>query len=920
MAPGVRGVRGQGPVGGRGSSRSSLVTAAVAWGLLASAGPAGAYHPEDKVVRGVYIHAGDVISHGAWAPFKTPGRYVADVRRSGKASLLCDNGEGGPGSGCGGGQTVALDQREPRPVKIAGWSRAEAVGGEKGWQYSIYVDFAFADGESWPMKIAAFSTGTHDWEYTETVVTPPKALGSARVYVFLRENPGKVWFDDLFLGEPNGENLLRCPGFEAEERSDTSAREEVFRQWQQWHANAMHVYLSPGSPTWPSQLVETPYELGKSPLESFLADAARHGVGVWTTPGSRWRPMASSDDPNFPQYYCPNAPWGEDWQAVLADLARFDFAGISLVPDEYNYNNAHLKQAFAKHSDEKVREFYEKLPAYCDCPDCRRLFREGHAMELPDLHSLSPTEAYRHYINFRYETTTRWLQEAAETVKQANPACLADSLICVTPVCSDFWWGPGVAWDQVGYGSKIDFLTTDPYILLHNYLGDSTHWYVTETALRLSGGHPRHVCGVVLEPCRLREEYRELHPVEVYGAALTSVWHGAREVFYFHHVHITGRSGVAQDAEATQRNVMAAYSLLETIDPWLARARPWPGIAVLHSRASEDWWRFYCQGLKEGEEPAAPTPERPLTHPSADPRYASLAQVEPLMALLRCGLPTDLFYLDSVRAEELRDYPVILVPFPYAVDERAAGLLRELAEAGKRVVVISEVGTLTQDGRLRDRPALLDLLGLTEAPSGRRESPLAPPPEGAADETFLVYAEVRLAPGAQVISKAGDAPAMIERTLGKGTVCFLAGEFGTGLPVDYSNWRRSREERIYPPVLRPGHVAVLLQALGHSADTGRGWPQPEPLPHPGARQDDVETAFMTNGAGDLLALVINWRDEPAQATLRVPSRFVRRPHNGRRVGADGEVRTLPVQWDEAGRLGVQLMPQEVAVVRLAEGR
>ena len=110
------------------------------------------------------------------------------------------------------------------------------------------------------------------------------------------------------------------------------------------------------------------------------------------------------------------------------------------------------------------------------------------------------------------------------------------------------------------------------------------------------------------------------------------------------------------------------------------------------------------------------------------------------------------------------------------------------------------------------------------------------------------------------------------------------------------------------------------QALGHAGAEGRDWPQPEPLPHPGAREDDVETAFMTNGAGDVLALVINWGDEPVEATLRVPSRFVHRPHNGRSVRPDGQVSALPLEWDAAGRLCAKLGPQEVAVVRLAGGR
>lgn len=880
---------------------------------LAVTATAVAYHPECNVVRGIYIHAADAVYYGPWHPYGKAGQPTDKIRRSGRFSLMCDNGAGGPGSGSGMSQTVEVNQREPRPIKIAGWSRAEGVEGERGWQYSLYVDFILADGTPWFMKTASFSTGTHDWEYSETIVTPPKPVKSARFYAFLREYPGRVWFDDLFFGEADGPNLLQAPGFEPDANA-SSHRQTIFDQWKAWHANAMHIYLSHRSPLWPTELVDSVWTAGKSPLETFLADAAKHGIGVWVTPAPLHRPISSADDPNFPQYYCPNSRWGDDWLAVLADLARFDLAGISLVPDEYNYANGRLKRRFAKHPDPTVRQFYKNMASYCECPGCKRLFRARYGLPLPDLHRILPTDAYRCYINFRYDVTTRWLKKAADTVKRVNPQCLADSLICVTPVCSDHWWGPGVAWDRVGYDTRIDFLTTDPYILLHNYLGDSTHWYVTETALRLSGASPRHVCGVVLEPCRLRREYRELDPVEVYGAALTAVWHGAREVFYFHHVHISGRSGVAADPSATQRNVSAAYAMLEAVDPWLQGARPWPGIALLHSRASEDWWRFYC--LDGSRTPAGQS--SPLTHPSREPRYASLAQVEPLMALLRCGLPVDLFYLDSVRFEQLRSYPIVLVPFPFAVPDGAAKLLGDLAQAGKRVVVISETGALQEDGKVRKRPALLELLGLADAPSGAISASIEGL-SGVGTTSFSVYERVRRARETRVLATASGVPVVLERRVGRGSVCFLAGEFGAGLPVDYSNWHRGRDRRVYPPALSRDHLAVLLRALFGSAGPPSDMPRLTNGGVPGAR-DDVEAAYMVNDSGDLLVLIINWRQEAAEARVKLPAKYVRVPYNGRQIGPHGRLRPLPVSWTESGELAVALAPQTAAVVRLVRRR
>jgi hypothetical protein len=62
------------------------------------------------------------------------------------------------------------------------------------------VDFFLTDGEPWYGKTAKFSTGTHDWEYSEAVYYPPKPLASANVYCLFRRHSGTVWFDNIFVG------------------------------------------------------------------------------------------------------------------------------------------------------------------------------------------------------------------------------------------------------------------------------------------------------------------------------------------------------------------------------------------------------------------------------------------------------------------------------------------------------------------------------------------------------------------------------------------------------------------------------------------------------------------------------------------------------------------------------------------------
>ncbi|MDI9585140.1 MAG: beta-galactosidase trimerization domain-containing protein [Acidobacteriota bacterium] len=884
--------------------------------IVLAASQSWGYQPGSNITRGIYCDPSAAIATAIWAPFRGAPEYVTDVRIGGAGALLCDNSGGGRGSGAGVSQAVRLNQTEPKPIKIAGWSKAQDVAPGAGYEYSLYVDMVYTDGTPWYMQVAPFKPGTHDWEYSESVVTPEKPVRSASFHAFIREKSGKVWFDDLFFGEVGGENLLRDPGFEPGERVDTQARDKLVSEYLDLNANAMHIYLSPGSPRWESDLLNKHYD-GPSPLAEFLEFLKQRGIGVWVTMGSLPQPFDGVDDPRFPAYYCPNEKWGENWVAVMGDIARQDIAGISLVPDEYNYDNRGLKRDFANHRDEAVRAYYEQMPPYCDGPGCRALYQATFGTEMPDLTTVQQTDAWRNYINFRYQTTTEWLRKSAEAVKQANPDCRADSLICVTPVCSDRWWTVGVAWDQVGYGTKIDFLTTDPYILLHNYLGDSTHWYVTETCERLSGAHPLRQCGSVLEASRLRPEHRDLDPVEVYGAAFSSVFHGAKELAWWHHSHITGQTATASDSAFTYATVRAAYQALKEADPWLEGLTPIKRVALLHSRASEDWWRFNTE----------PEPQPILTHSGKDARYASRAQVEPLMHCLRSAVPVDLYYLESVTAEQLADYPVVVVPFAFAISDRQVEVLRKYATSGGRLVVISEVGTLDEQGKLRDRPALLDLLGLARAPAGEQTGPLTVEPGTGVEwlsptEEFSVFRSVVLNESARVMARVGDIPVITYRAVGDGAVVYLAGEFGAGLPVDYSNEKRTRTERIYPPKLRPAACEVLLriyEALFEGSPLREGfeflsmvsnvqvvYPGAEP-PHP----DDLEVVAARNARGELICLITNWTSGTARFALEPGGA---RPTvvellDGVLVSPDATVRKLDA-------LPRELAPQQSCILRL----
>ncbi len=867
-----------------------------------------AYAPGSNITRGIYARATPLLSTHVWAEYDTGYAFTQEAAHSGGWSVKCVyDGEGQPRSGAGVSQRVEIGQPQPAPLKIAGWSKAVGVEAEeKSSEYSLYVDLQYTDGTPWHMQIAQFTPGSHDWEYSETIIQPEKPVRLASFHAFLRGKTGTVYFDDLFFGPPDGENLLKNPGFELQGRQNFAARDSMYATLADLNADALHTYLSGSHSFWLGKDGN-----GNPQLRDFLSMAKDRGIGVWLTTGHPpTPPFKDADDPNFPQYQCVNGPWGEAWTRTLELAAAYDFAGISLVPDEYNWSYGRLKQSYTKHSDPRVVEFYKNLPVMCNCPVCRKLYHEQFGEELPELGPgmtfPAQTATYLQYLNHRYDSTTNWMKRSAAAIKQVNPQIRADSLICVSPICSDFWWGTGVAWQRIGCETDIDFPTTDPYIQLHNYLGDSTHWYVTETAAHLTGCTPKRQCGIVLEASRLRKEFREMDPVEIYGSALSAVCHGAKELAWWHYVHITDESHTTDRAEVSYACVRGVYELLKQADDWLGGLQPLKKVAYLHSQASDDLWRFYTQ----------PQPANLLSHPLNDPRYAAVAQKEVLYYLFRRGVPTDLFYLEAVTEDQLRDYPVIVVPFPFAISNDRAYLLETLARQGKTVIVISEFGLLDEEGLPHETPALLRLLGLKHAPKGQAAGRLTPtagllPDPG--DEVFTVYDEITPADGVTVLAKVEGRPVIWEHPLRTGKAIYLAGQFGYDLVSNRDNQERTRERRIIPDPIAPGHAAImdalLLRGCGEEP-----WVANE-LP-PGK---DVEVTCLTNAQGDLVVLTINWEDETVRCNLRLPLVGSKPTLWGYRLRPDGSLQKLSLNLTRKGEVyerHLDLGAQEACLWRL----
>lgn len=788
----------------RAATRLGLaVLLSVAFGQAAQA----ASHP-GKIIRGIYCRPGPAVDNRLWTSFGLGYDIDTQEKRSGRASIRCSNTDRVVGHGAC--QRVVLNQDQPRPLVVAGWAKLEGVSGPASYRCSVYLDLRLQNGKSWPMKIAAFDPAKKGWQYATQTYMPPAAIASASVYAFLRQAEGTAWFDDIYVGQivddqgTKSPNLLEDPGFEG--GLDGKRRGEFFGQLEAIGCNAFHFYK--GVP-W-DRLMEggrdgLPAIDPEGPLLDFVREGQARGLKVWLTVGAPRPPIKDAQSPHFPYYACVNQRWGETYTRAVAYFAQYGFDGIGVVPDEWTWTTGRHKRAYANHRDPAVAAFYKGMPSYCDCAVCKAEFQKRYGMALPDMAKpwAAAGPASSRFVDFRYACTSAWMERTVAAAKRVNPNVITDTMICVLPVCSDNRIGAGAAWDEIGVKTRLDCLQTDPYIQLHNYLRDSTHYYTTETAIHLTSANWQRWSGVTLEACRLRDTGRHKEPAEVYGAALSCLVHGAREFFWWHMSYLLGQRAYVEP-DAPRSRVTAAYEVMKQMEPFVLDAAPAQDMVLLYSRRSEDTWdRLGKQGrLKEqfGED--------------ADPKRGFVAHKHALYWLLRRGYPFAMTYLDNPDPRKLAAARVAIVPFPFALREQEALAIRALAERGATVVLMSELSPRGEWGEPLPIPRLAALFG-----SG---------------------------------APARDAAGPVAARCGKGKVVFVGGDFARGLFVPIEE----PKDRVVKPPL-PAFDAtraaalesVLSEALGPTATVLAGQPS-----------QDVEATMVSGPRGRVL-LAINWETE-----------------------------------------------------------
>ncbi len=358
------------------------------------------------------------------------------------------------------------------------------------------------------------------------------------------------------------------------------------------------------------------------------------------------------------------------WKALLQEiLVDLGCDGVSVIFDE----------AYAGlHYGVSVRQGQ----AAEDDPCFTAFRREAGAGDIPFRDEDTPLG--RRYRLFGYRQYARQFADLTAEARRLRPGGFTWCNINKSPMILAARGRTFLAYDLIGAEGDVGYWGT--------VVGPQYHLGKTRTILhpawmtkRFAAASRQQECGALISAGYYYNwHYEKPYPAScLSGSALVAAFNGARSLLFYRLNYLRGE-WQGRDLEAEVRQLAGMLRTLETFG--IESSESPKRIAVLYSRASEDWWQLARdQDANRGFF-----------------RHQALCEL-----LLAEGYPYDVLY-DS-RADHLAQlsaYDLVLLPFPYAISDAAVAALSAAAEAGRQVLFFSRQGETDEYGDPRPAPAL----------------------------------------------------------------------------------------------------------------------------------------------------------------------------------------------------------------------
>ncbi|OGV35712.1 MAG: hypothetical protein A2020_04180 [Lentisphaerae bacterium GWF2_45_14] len=450
---------------------------------------------------------------------------------------------------------------------------------------------------------------------------------------------------------------------------------------------------------WPSKIAIS-YTKGNI-MKDFCEAMHKNGFKVIASFGPNRLPFSAKKG-YFPMSQGDFHEDNEKWPCIISDdyvkegLAEIyreiidsGADGVILGGDEFGCEGHRLRNVSTKdscHEKFKKRFGYESLPS-----------------------DVVNEENFRKWKIFEYEGIANLFKYWRDAVKEKNPDATVACLLIPWPFCFNNRMWSGLAYDIIGQTADMDYIATD--------------YYCPESTIkRLIGANKNRKAGFTLATGKFNPYGPFERAIRIFGPTLTVIGQGGKDVKaidFFHLWNIADlKKGKLLPGGEALAELMPLIERLE--EKGIAESSPPKKIALLYSRASEDWWQLN----HEYQQPASPylLEKYGKDHPMASYKKIEAAVLQEQVQgyiyqkalmefLFHNAYPYDLFYLDDERTmSNLSEYSLIIMPFPYSVSRDALRQLEIAKAKGSKILIVARKGEVDQFGNPYKEPVLNSLL------------------------------------------------------------------------------------------------------------------------------------------------------------------------------------------------------------------
>lgn len=313
--------------------------------------------------------------------------------------------------------------------------------------------------------------------------------------------------------------------------------------------------------------------------------------------------------------------------------------------------------------------------------ECRDLFYQKYK-------AFPSRSLYKNFSNltakwklFQYQQVAEWFSEYNIMMKTEDPNAISTSLFRSAEQNRVSY---GIAYDIFGASGSIDEMSSNPYWSGNSYLG---HFLFSNETKKLIGANVNRRATVTLQTTPFFKPKGYKNPLMVYGPAFASIMHGIKGINFYKFDYLNVDTQL--NAKSVVKNVFTFSKYLESInikDFSIAK-----DVALLYSRASEDWWQLsHAQNRLKS-------------------LLAHLTQNAVMEVFFKESIPFDLFYLDQPDLwKDLNQYKVIVLPFPYSISRESYSVLNQLAMNGLKILIVNRMGEVDEFGNLYSSPLLIN--------------------------------------------------------------------------------------------------------------------------------------------------------------------------------------------------------------------